>query len=229
MKLCNFASLDPAHRARGVSGLGNVAAGDREVFEAFAADWEGLALESEAALERLGVAVGDVEDEVGAERGDIETEAVRPVKVRRVQALFRATVMASYDYTCAISGIAIPALLQASHIVPWSRDAGRRLDPRNGIALSALHDRAFDRGLITLDEELRVVVAGAVRVVSGARCQVFGEVGLRSFASLRMTSGGAAGDRGAAGAAAHAVCAGPDGAGVASGAGVCGIGARCEV
>ena len=77
------------------------------------------------------------------------------------------------------------ALLQASHIVPWSRDAGRRLDPRNGIALSALHDRAFDRGLITLDEELRVVVAGAVRVgggsevceVSGGRCEVSGRQG----------------------------------------------------
>lgn len=32
-----------------------------------------------------------------------------------------------------------------------------RLDPQNGIALNALHDKAFDRGLITFDTELRLV------------------------------------------------------------------------
>jgi len=81
-----------------------------------------------------------------------------------VQSLFRATVLASYDFTCAISGINVPALLQASHIIPWSRDAGRRVDPRNGIALSALHERAFDRGLITFDENFCVTVSGRLRV-----------------------------------------------------------------
>jgi putative restriction endonuclease len=86
------------------------------------------------------------------------------VRVRRGQGLFRATVLASYDFTRAISGINVPDLLAASHIVPWSREESQRLDPRNGIALSALHDRAFDRGLICLDDNLKVVVSRCLDV-----------------------------------------------------------------
>ncbi len=166
MKLCNFASLDPIHRARNISGLRNASASDMSIFEEFESNWEALAAESEAALHRLGLRPG-VHDEEDSERflpGTGATEAVRTIRARRVQSLFRATVLASYDYACAVSGINVPGLLQASHIIPWSESEGRRLDPRNGIALSALHDRAFDRGLITFDEDLRIVVSGRLRV-----------------------------------------------------------------
>jgi len=173
MKLCNFASLDPVHRARRIVGLRNASAADRGVFEEFETDWETLAAESEAALQRLRVrpSVPEAEEslaELAARVG--ETEAIRNVRTRRVQSLFRATVLASYDFTCGISGINVPALIQASHIIPWAREEGRRVDPRNGIALSALHDRAFDRGLITFDEHLRVVVSGRLRV--GKRSEI---------------------------------------------------------
>ena len=50
-------------------------------------------------------------------------------------------------------------LLVASHIVPWREDVSNRTNPKNGLLLSALHDRAFDRGLITLDGDFRVVVS----------------------------------------------------------------------
>jgi predicted restriction endonuclease len=50
-------------------------------------------------------------------------------------------------------------LLTASHIIPWSASEPRRADPRNGLCLNALHDRAFDRGLLTFDEYLRAVVS----------------------------------------------------------------------
>ncbi len=167
MKLCNFASLDPVHRARNVKGLSNAAKADRKVFEAFEADWESLAAESEAAVERLGLRPStlDVDEslaELAARVGD--TEVVRNVRTRRAQSLFRATVLASYDFTCAISGISVPALLQASHIIPWAHEERRRVDPRNGLALSTLHDRAFDRGLIAFDQKLRVMVSGRLRV-----------------------------------------------------------------
>lgn len=106
---------------------------------------------------------------------------------RRVQGLFRATVLASYDLACAISVIDVPEFLVASHILPWARDEGRRLDPRNGIAHSALHDRAIDRGLITLDESLRVVVSGRLRAVAWHRERVLlgggGEIGNRKWES----------------------------------------------
>jgi hypothetical protein len=167
MKLCNLASLDPVHEARGAAGLRNASAADRAVFVEFEADWESLAAESEGALQRLRIrpSVPETEESIAELVGRIgDTEIVRNVRTRRVQSLFRATVLAGYDFACAISGINVPALLQASHIIPWSRDAGRRVDPRNGIALSALHDRAFDRGLITFDENLRVVVSGRLRV-----------------------------------------------------------------
>lgn len=167
MKLCNFASLDPVHRARNIVGLRNASAADRAIFEEFEADWESLAAESETALQRMRIrpSAPVVEEplvDLAARVG--ETEIVRNVRTRRAQSLFRATVLASYDFACAISGINVPALLQASHIIPWAREEARRVDPRNGLALSALHDRAFERGLITFDEDLRVVVSGRLRV-----------------------------------------------------------------
>jgi putative restriction endonuclease len=60
---------------------------------------------------------------------------------------------------CCITGINVPSLLRASHIKPWSDFADCRLDPRNGLCLSSLHDAAFDSGLITLDEAFRVVLS----------------------------------------------------------------------
>lgn len=166
MKLTNFASLDPAQQARGIKGLANAAAADRAIFTEFDQDWARLALESDAAMKRLGVSPSAPEPELTDDfiPPSGPTEVPRTVAVRRAQSLFRATVLASYDNKCAISGIGLPALLQASHIIPWSQDESRRLDPRNGIALSALHDRAFDRGLITIDEDLRVVVSKHLRM-----------------------------------------------------------------
>jgi len=52
--------------------------------------------------------------------------------------------------------LAFPDLLIASHIVSWARDKANRVNPRNGLCLNALHDCAFDRGLITLNSKLRV-------------------------------------------------------------------------
>lgn len=46
-----------------------------------------------------------------------------------------------------------------SHIVPWNQSSNHRTNPQNGLCLSRLHDGAFDRGLITLDEQLRLVVS----------------------------------------------------------------------
>lgn len=160
MKLCNFASFDPIHQARGVKGLANAGKGDKEIFEAFNNDWTKLAIESEDAMSRLGIGSGeDVEEmpQIG------ETEVERVVRVRRVQGFFRRAVMASYDFTCAICRINVPQLVQASHIIPWRADEGRRADPHNGIALCTLHDRAFDRGFVTFDEKHRVEVSESLK------------------------------------------------------------------
>lgn len=91
------------------------------------------------------------------------TETTREVKVRRVQRFFRQTVLESYNNRYAISGLAIPELLVASHIIPWADDESRRADPTNGIALNALYDKAFDRHLISFDEDFRLVLSERIK------------------------------------------------------------------
>ena len=66
-------------------------------------------------------------------------------------------------HAIATPGTAVPELLTASHIIPWSKDIARRADPCNGIALNALYDRAFDRGLITFDESFRLVLSDRLK------------------------------------------------------------------
>lgn len=58
-----------------------------------------------------------------------------------------------------IKSILLPELLVASHIKPWkSSDAKtERTNPSNGLCLNSLHDKAFDRGLITIDKNYRIV------------------------------------------------------------------------
>lgn len=162
MKACNFASLDPVQRARNVTALGNVSRGDRELWGSFLANPEAIAAEAEAVQAQLsGQDAPPLEIEFDLPEGP--TEIVRTIRARRVQSFFRAAVLASYEYRCALSEIALPDLLNASHIVPWKTDIARRADPRNGIALNALYDRAFDRGLITFDDGLRVVLSPRLR------------------------------------------------------------------
>ena len=158
MKACNFASLDPAQRSRNIRALSNVSQADRALWNEFEHDSEAVAARAAEAYTRLtGRDAAPLEVELDAPQGPTEVERV--VRVRRVQRFFASAVLVSYDYRCALSDIAIPALLNASHIIPWSANAQRRADPRNGIALNALYDRAFDRGLLTLDASYRVVLS----------------------------------------------------------------------
>ena len=61
------------------------------------------------------------------------------MKTRVNQNVFRQIVLANYNKKCAITGIDIPDLLVASHIIPWSKNEEERLNPENGICLSALY------------------------------------------------------------------------------------------
>ena len=90
-------------------------------------------------------------------------ERVEQVRKRVNQDYFRGVLLANYGGACCLTGIDIPALLTASHIKPWSAATpSERLMSSNGLLLNALHDRAFDRGLITLDDRYRVVVSSRV-------------------------------------------------------------------
>lgn len=158
MKLCNIASLDPVFIESGRKGLEGASQADQKMWDSMQQDWEGFALRSQAALDNLGVT--EIEPEQSSTTSDFSAEdAVVRRKQRIGQNLFRQAVLSAYDYRCCISGLAVPELLVASHIVPWSQDVKNRLNPRNGLALSALHDKAFDLGYLTLDEDYRVVIS----------------------------------------------------------------------
>ncbi|TKJ37738.1 MAG: restriction endonuclease [Planctomycetes bacterium B3_Pla] len=165
MKMVNFASLDPFHRGRNVKGLQHSSKRDEQVWQEFHDDWEGLAFESQQSLARLlGKEDRDHELDIALLEPDIPTEARRVTRVRLVQSFFRDAVLSSYNYSCTVCHIQLCSMLNASHIVPWSIDEKRRADPSNGLSLCAFHDRAFDRGLITIDEDLRVVLSATARV-----------------------------------------------------------------
>lgn len=169
MKLSNFASFDPYHQARGVKGLQNASQADRQIWNEFNSNWAELAVESEVAYTRLLNQTGSETTEFSAgsslEKNPVfsgETESEHLVKIRLGQAFFRKVVLTSYGTKCCLCGMPIPQMLIASHIVPWRDEEKLRVNPYNGLCLCALHDKGFDRGLFTLDENYEVVVGRAV-------------------------------------------------------------------
>ncbi len=165
MKLVNFASLDPAITESGRRGLGNASELDRAVWAEFNSDWERLALECEAILAQRGATtVPRAEEELVIESNNyVGNTRAATVQVRIKQGFFRAAVLASYDMKCCMTGLAVPELLVASHIIPWSADEKNRLNPRNGLCLSSLHDRAFDAGLITVNAKHVIKVSSRLK------------------------------------------------------------------
>jgi len=84
------------------------------------------------------------------------------VKSRINQNFFRNAVLTSYQNRCCITGLPFAELLNASHIIPWSVDGDNRLNPHNGLCLNVLHDRAFDRGLITIRPDYTIDISSRI-------------------------------------------------------------------
>jgi putative restriction endonuclease len=163
-KLANLASLDPSLKKRNILGASHGSKLDAEVWNEFVGDWDRLAFESEKHLaQRIGKKVEEISEiEVfDLPKAGKEREAV--VKVRVNQSFFRKTVLAAYNFQCCITGLEIPELLNASHIIPWSNDKENQVNPRNGLCLNAIHDRAFDRYLITVTPEFVVKVSVSLK------------------------------------------------------------------
>lgn len=154
-KLANFARLDPTLSRRSIKGASHGSKEDIKIWREFQSDWEQLSFESQLLLNRAEVLAAKIEAS-GLPLGETR-EAV--VRVRLNQAVFRTAVLAAYETACCITGIALPELLCASHIVPWSVDVRNRTNPQNGLCLNAIHDRAFDRGLVTITSDYKVRVS----------------------------------------------------------------------
>ncbi|MDP2819279.1 MAG: HNH endonuclease [Polaromonas sp.] len=84
-------------------------------------------------------------------------DSTATVKTRgSAQKVFAVAVKNNYAYRCAITGIGTKDFLVASHIVPWSEDQTIRLDPSNGICLSLLVDRAFEKGQLLIEDDFTI-------------------------------------------------------------------------
>lgn len=163
MKLTNIASLDHAITSTGRKGLQNASASDKALWDEMQENWENFAVESQQALSSFTANeefLNATEDKKLDGAIDYTgNDKLINTKARIGQQFFRRSVLSAYNYKCCITGLAVPKLLVASHIVPWSINQKNRLNPRNGLCLSTLHDKAFDVGMITISHEMTVSVS----------------------------------------------------------------------
>jgi putative restriction endonuclease len=159
-KLGNFASFDPTLKARGIKGLVNASKLDQQIWNEFYENWDEAIIASENLLAKQKNSTIEKlyeinESDLLKEGKDIK----RLVKTRINQLLFRKMVLATYNTKCCITGLSIPDLLVASHIVPWSKDNKNRLNPHNGICLNSIHDKAFDKGFMTITDDYKIKIS----------------------------------------------------------------------
>lgn len=154
LKLANIARHDPYHQARGIKGMSHGAKGEAAIWREFINDPEGLALESERLLAlRTGKTLEEAADIETSDlpKAGVERDAL--VKIRVNQSFFRRRILSAYNFRCCVTGLTTQALLTASHIMPWAEDKENRLNPKNGLCLNAIHDRAFDRHLMWVEQD----------------------------------------------------------------------------
>ena len=166
MRLNNYAAVDEFHQKRGIVGLAGGRAQVEPIWGEFLEDREKFLFESEeilAGLEKTALEKKYPELPSKYESMQGETQ-VREIKTRVNQEVFRLMVLANYGNQCAITGINIPSLLIASHIIPWATNEKERLNPENGICLSPLYDSAFDKGFIGINPDLRIVLSQKLKV-----------------------------------------------------------------
>jgi len=164
-KLRTLAQLDPVLANQSIRSSDNVTELDQKVATEFQNRWTATVLTASDAYEDIVGAYKEALDPPQISASDAAylfnagqtREAI--VQVRVNQRIFRKAILNGYDSTCCISGLKNEKLLIASHIVPWSMDVENRLNPENGLCLSALHDRAYDQGLITVLPDFTIRVS----------------------------------------------------------------------
>lgn len=171
-KLANFSRLDPKLKERGIEGASHGSKLEIEIWEEFYASGEELIFQSETLLAGMGTANNSLVD-FNPDMDIQDTERERIVKTRVNQDFFRRSILAIYNNKCCITNIGNPELLHASHIVPWSIDKANRVNPRNGLCLNVLHDKAFDRGLMTVTPDYIVKVSPLIEKDSELREEWF--------------------------------------------------------
>ncbi len=148
LKMVNFASLDPTIEQVGMSNASKL---DREVWNEF---FEKL-VDEKIVEEKVGFNESEAPQFDYAELPGLNVSVLTSRRIN--QEYFRRLVLASYDARCAATGVDAPELLVAGHIIPWSDNESLRTNPSNGICLNNLFDKAFDRGLVAIGENLEIL------------------------------------------------------------------------
>ncbi len=159
MKIGNIGRLDPDLREQGIMGLIHGAKMEEEIWNEFYGNPELLAFESEKIIAKLSNQSIEVSAAIKIEDlpQGIEREVI--VKQRVNQSFFRSAVMSAYNFHCCISGVNIPELLEACHIVDWSQDAQNRTNPKNGLCMNPFFHKAYDNNLLGITPDLKIVVS----------------------------------------------------------------------
>ena len=154
MKIGNFGRLDPTLAARGITGLKNGSKLEEIIWKEFDGRFDELANVSQQILESLNAAPVIRTDDLPA---GTTREVI--VKQRINQDFFRRVVISSYNNRCCITGIAIPELLEACHISDWASDEKNRTNPHNGLSLTPTLHQAYDKMLIAISPDYKVIVS----------------------------------------------------------------------
>jgi putative restriction endonuclease len=146
--------------ARGIKGASNASNLDREIWNEFFNHWDVLPYESEKLLAKIEHTTIEKLNHIPESELPKEGKTrEQVVKVRVNQSFFRNSILASYNNTCCITGLTQTEFLIAGHIRPWGIDEKNRLNPRNGIAINALHDKAFETGLLTITPDYKIKIS----------------------------------------------------------------------
>lgn len=166
LKMHNLAHHDPELIKKNISAMAHGSKLDKQIFEEFNNNWTELSFEAHRIKAMMkGI---DLEEQVasqGIEIPPIGTTREQLIKARIGQYFFRMSVLNAYGNRCCITGLNKSELLVASHIKPWaiSDEITERTNPRNGLCLNSLHDKAFDRGLITIDFNYNIILSQSIK------------------------------------------------------------------
>ncbi len=167
LKMSNLAAYDPELQARSIKGMSHTSKLDSIVFNEFYQNLAELKYQTELIKKQsYGSQSNAIWDELTVE--DIFTPGMdkeRLFKTRIGQYAFRISILNAYHNSCCITGLKEKQLLVASHIKPWavSDELKERTNPTNGLCLNAFHDKAFDQGLITIDQSYHIVVSSHLK------------------------------------------------------------------
>lgn len=166
LKMANLARFDKDLKFRNISGMLHGSSMDEKVWNEFYGDWEELSYQAQTILaQKKETSIEEMLDFINI--GHIPDGEYRKqmTKIRVGQYFFRMSVLSAYSNKCCVTGLAISGLLVASHIKPWCESDAQteRTNPSNGLCLNGLHDKAFDRGFITLDRNYCIIVSDKIK------------------------------------------------------------------